>query len=272
MVNRYIHCLLMLLMQCQLSYSGVVTISIPKCGTYLLAELLVMLGFSGGPSLYTHSFLQLDSARVRQLGDNQLGYDHHAIANGHNIELLLRTKHKIIFIYRDPRDQILSLINYMHHMATGVWQVEHRTKDQLIFDFTSNYSLLGCTYNTHHPWNDPLLKHIRSVHDFYQLYLPWIDVPGVCTTTFEALIGAKGGGSREKQIDEIKKICNFLEVNKTNEEIGEIADHLFGSGGTFHKGQTRNWQHHFSSQHRAFFKKYAGQLLIRLGYETDLNW
>jgi hypothetical protein len=41
---------------------------------------------------------------------------------------------------------------------------------------------------------------------------------------------------------------------------------------TFRKGKTGGWQKHFSAEHKALFKNYAGDLLIDLGYEKDLDW
>ena len=42
--------------------------------------------------------------------------------------------------------------------------------------------------------------------------------------------------------------------------------------GTFRKGQPGNWRQHFSEANKALFKEQAGDLLLRLGYETDNDW
>ncbi len=38
------------------------------------------------------------------------------------------------------------------------------------------------------------------------------------------------------------------------------------------KAAVGDWTNHFNDEHRDAFKRIAGQALIRLGYETDLNW
>jgi hypothetical protein len=41
---------------------------------------------------------------------------------------------------------------------------------------------------------------------------------------------------------------------------------------TFRSGKIGDWRSHFSAEHIRLFKEVAGDLLIRLGYERDLNW
>jgi hypothetical protein len=42
--------------------------------------------------------------------------------------------------------------------------------------------------------------------------------------------------------------------------------------GTFRKGKPGNWQEHFTETNKALFKEHAGDLLVRLGYETGEDW
>jgi sulfotransferase 6B1 len=41
---------------------------------------------------------------------------------------------------------------------------------------------------------------------------------------------------------------------------------------TFRQGKSGGWRKHFTPEIRDLFKQTAGQLLIDLGYEKDLNW
>lgn len=42
---------------------------------------------------------------------------------------------------------------------------------------------------------------------------------------------------------------------------------------TFRKGGgARNWERRFTPEHKEQFKSVAGELLVELGYEQDLNW
>jgi len=40
----------------------------------------------------------------------------------------------------------------------------------------------------------------------------------------------------------------------------------------YRKGVAGDWKNHFSKEDRRVFKEEAGELLIRLGYEDDLDW
>jgi hypothetical protein len=42
--------------------------------------------------------------------------------------------------------------------------------------------------------------------------------------------------------------------------------------GTFRKGKPGGWQEHFTESNKSEFKSQAGDLLMRLGYETDNDW
>jgi hypothetical protein len=42
--------------------------------------------------------------------------------------------------------------------------------------------------------------------------------------------------------------------------------------GTFRKGRPGGWQEHFSPRNKQVFKEVAGDLLIQMGYEKNLDW
>ena len=41
---------------------------------------------------------------------------------------------------------------------------------------------------------------------------------------------------------------------------------------TFRSGKTGGWREYFSDEHKLLFKDVAGDLLVRLGYETNNDW
>ena len=51
--------------------------------------------------------------------------------------------------------------------------------------------------------------------------------------------------------------------------MNPMESHTFVKGG---KGKKGGWKNFFQEEHKQAFKKIAGDLLIELGYETDLNW
>ena len=104
--------------------------------------------------------------------------------------------------------------------------------------------------------------------------IPWLsqDPDFLYTTRFEDLVGSQGGGSDEKQLQEILNIARFLELDMDVEEIKERTKHIYGVGRTFRSGHIGEWKKYFKPQHIKAFKTVFGQELIDTGYENDFNW
>ena len=41
---------------------------------------------------------------------------------------------------------------------------------------------------------------------------------------------------------------------------------------TFHSGKIGGWREHFTPAHKQLFNQDAGDLLVKLGYESSLDW
>ena len=82
----------------------------------------------------------------------------------------------------------------------------------------------------------------------------------------------KGGGTRERQIETLKKMMSYLNIEVSQERLDYAADNLWGSSGTFRKGRIGSWKESFDENNKELFKAVMGQELIELGYEQDNNW
>jgi hypothetical protein len=55
--------------------------------------------------------------------------------------------------------------------------------------------------------------------------------------------------------------------------IQVLAEHIDpGRSPTFRSGRVGGWKEQFSPENKRLFKDVAGELLIRLGYESNLDW
>jgi hypothetical protein len=87
------------------------------------------------------------------------------------------------------------------------------------------------------------------------------------------MVGPHGGGSAETQREAIQKLASFLGIDLDEATLNEIAQRIFQrSSTTFRKGMIGDWRNHFTAEHKAAFKRQAGELLLELGYEDDLSW
>ncbi len=167
-----------------------------------------------------------------------------------------------IFVYRDPRDMIVSHVFYATEMHPGHSMHKYYTEELGSMEERINAAIQGVT----NPANP-----LTPVYDKYQQYLGWLDQPGVLAMRFEALIL-----DREKAL---KQILTYLKENGFEPVKGEAnAVQVLTKAiqpkrsGTFRKGQPGNWREHFTKENIENFKIYTGDLLVKLGYEKDGNW
>ncbi len=184
-----------------------------------------------------------------------------------NIGNYLNGRIKIIGTYRDPRDQIISCVRWAfkcNHLRTP-----DKTVQQVALEMLQNY---GAAYRSN--FGAPFANYAgaRTLDAMYAPVMQWEKYPQVLMVYFENLVGPRGGGSREVQLDEIRRIANHLEVELSQERLEEIADNLFGGTSTFMSGQIGTWRQYFGPEHVDLIKKSCGSTLVRLGYERDENW
>lgn len=195
------------------------------------------------------------------LASNETRYIH-SIYTKSGESLLNDSNIKAVFIYRDPRDQIVSFV-YYGHVVSDDWQIMRK------YSFDECMLKLIISGEFYSPWGK-----IGNILSFYKAFLPWAKCPNVYTTRFEDLIGIHGGGSKEKQLQELRNIAQHLEIPATDDELNKISENLFGRFSTFREGQIGTWKKHFKPSHKEAFKRIMGanQLLFDLGYEKDSNW
>lgn len=103
-----------------------------------------------------------------------------------------------------------------------------------------------------------------------------MDDPEFVVTRFENLVGEKGGGTIEKQRQDVQVIAEALNVELTAEKEEWILSDLFGVQNgpsikmTFREGRIGRWKDYFKEEHRVEFEKEWGDLQLALGY--DLDW
>ncbi len=233
------------------SAQNIFVATIPKSGTHLISKSLELLLKRNvirieNPQKVIDSTVPLQ--RNNELFRSHLPYHPKAEA------FFKKNNYKCLLMMRDPRDQLVSM---------SFWFVMRPNKHA---DKAARYA------------KDPsylkelMMNRIRHIADYYKKYLPWQKNSRFHTVKFENLVGYEGGGTRKKQINEIKRMGRHLGIALTDETIGHCVKNLFGGTYTFRKGQIGGWKKYFTEEHKRVFKQVAGQLLIDLGYEKDFNW
>jgi hypothetical protein len=172
---------------------------------------------------------------------------------------------KVIMMLRDPRDVVVSHAKYVARLERHI--LHSRYIDELKDD---NERLMASIRGLSIENDKPGLIDIGTRMRRYQ---PWMNRSETQVCHFEALIGAKGGGSREQQISEVDAILHFIDRPQEDKVVSELADRVWApNSATFRKGQIGDWRNHFSEEHKEAFKKVAGMELISFGYESNLDW
>jgi len=252
-----------------LSSQRVFLISIPKCGTHLLAELIKELTgknyVSVGTDDNSYSISGSDVTTIK----SKLKNLNNTFLLGHTtydpkLERLLKKMGIITFyIYRDPRDHMVSYAFYVQRPSAPLFVhdwVKKNSFDQILTSFLTGDFLL------YKYW------YAKRIDDFYNCFLPWRMCKHVCAVRFEDLVGPMGGGTAQAQRSSIQKIAHHLGIDLSEDGITDITEKIFGKGLTFRRGKIGSWKSHFSENHKKLFKRVAGNLLVELGYEKNADW
>ena len=247
-------------------------ISFPKSGTHLLDQIL--LGFSkvAPYSKRLHSFYAeyegesglkraperalawLDSLRPGDVASAHLFARPEAVARVCSPEFVP------YFIFRDPRDVVVSHVFYVTGMEDR--HVHHEYYLSLPdFDSRLNVSILG------RPEAD---VEFPDIAERFAPYLDWLNHPQVLTIHFEDLIH-----NRTATLSCVMEHLLTRVPLPTPRQL--ILDALESSinpsrSPTFRSGKTGEWKKYFTAKHKELFKQVAGDLLIRLGYEKNHDW
>lgn len=246
--------------------------AMPKSGSHLIIQVLQGLTKIG-------PFVNPGFPPVNRSEDNQKLPDDQILINLHKMKhgdiaygyikalppftkLLTEKGRATIFVYRDPRDMIISHVFYATEMHPGHGMHQYYNDDLTTMEQRINAAIKG----VQEPGSE-----LSPIYEKYQSYLGWLDIPDVLSLRFEDII--------LDQHATMDKILNYLIIRgfELSVERKNAIDILQLSiapkrSGTFRKGKPGNWQDHFTEKNRLFFKEQTGNLLIHLGYEKDSNW
>lgn len=255
-------------------------ISFPKSGTHLLDQILHGFSKVAPFSKRLHSFYAeyegesghkrtpqqalawLDSLRPCDVASA------HLFARPDVIARVTSPAFIPYFIFRDPRDVVVSHVFYVAEMETR--HVHHDYYASLP-DFNSRLkvSILGRSNSDASPERSRRVE-FPDIAARFAPYLGWLDQPSMMKIHFEDLINDR--------IATLNRILDrFLARVPLQAPRRLILEALESSinpskSPTFRSGKTGEWKKYFTDEHKKIFKDAAGDLLVRLGYEKDNDW
>ncbi|MFI0435577.1 MAG: sulfotransferase domain-containing protein [Parachlamydiaceae bacterium] len=190
--------------------------------------------------------------KIWEINAQQGSFLHFHTPYSQELENDLKEKKMVVFfVKRDPRDQIVSLLNHYKKYGFLDKKLEQIPSDDQRLLFM-------------------IQKRLKRSLLFFN---GWLSSPICCVLDFAKLMGSHGGVAENADaIDEMKKMATILELHLSDDQLKEIYLHHFGKSGGFFKGKVGAWQDYFLEEHKVEVKKEIGLLLIELGFEKDLNW
>jgi hypothetical protein len=155
------------------------------------------------------------------------------------------------FVKRDPRDQVVSLLNHYKYI---------KLEDKSLAAISSDEERL-------------LFMIQKDLRRQTLLFMGWLKSPVCCVLDFSKLMGAHGGvATNLDALEEMRKIASALELDCSDECLAQVYQKDFGRGWSFFRGKVGAWKAYFNEKHKTAAKQAIGDLLIELGYEEDCNW
>ncbi|HGY54742.1 MAG TPA: hypothetical protein ENK44_03480 [Caldithrix abyssi] len=245
--------------------------SIPKSGTHLLINILKSLpsvrdwgNFLASTPSFTFRELSLETVRkkIEYFVPNELIGAH--LFYNQETDAALRQKQVIhYFVYRDPRDIVVSEAHYLAEMNR--WHFLHSYFKSLP-DMESRIELsikgLG---------DLPGERKYPNIAKRLSYFIPWINNGHVFAIKYEELIS-------DKKTEAINGILTHYAskqsvLDSKENLIEQILKNINPKNShTFRTGKAGNWKTVFTERQKDLFKEIAGDLLIELGYEKDYNW
>jgi len=235
-----------------------------KTGTHLLTKQLTMLTGMEVRNSWQHSASKETIHKLLdQCEENHQYFQMHALDHFHIMQCLKSRNHRVIYLIRDPRDQLISMLNFIRDKkwAYGPLRMD-MPFGKLTYDQQIEEMITGSRYGLSVP------------HSVFTRRKGWSSWNWALTVRFEDLVGPKGGGSKKSQMDALRAIVDHLKLPKTDHELSLVADNSFGKPGekTFSKGKIGQWKTTFKEHHKSLFKTVFGDELIEMGYEKNHHW
>ena len=241
----------------------------PKSGSHLLLQIL-----NGFTQIMPYKYVDVDPIRtiekkgrrkteaeildeLQQIPQGVIGWGYVEPAPG-NVAFLCWPDRVNYFIYRDPRDMLVSQVFFATDMNEEHGMHEYY-KSLPDFGERLKVAITGID-------SDGL--YMVSVK---QSVFEWQEQPNVMCIRFEDLINNRDA-TLDAMLDEIESIGYKIPTPREKALSVLIEAIQPKKSHTFRSGKVGGWREHFTDEHKKLFRDVAGDLLVRLGYETDNDW
>lgn len=241
---------------------GIVVTSVPKCGTHLMRSLLLAVpGLTPGPNLMDGIAPEtrpeerppMHAALLSTAASTDV-----SIAHLHGTrrcrDTLNALPHLRVFLLRDPRDFIVSYIDYVldraeshFHHALLAEQHDDAARIRLMID--------GWSGSEGTPW-------LPDVRTYYGLFWMWLTDPDTIVARYEELT------TPTSCTRVLRRLLHPLGLPSESDDLEQIMEQGLRPerSPTYRFGRPGRWRDRFSPELCAYYDEQTGDLNSRLGY------
>ena len=244
----------------------------PKSGSHLLLQIL-----NGFTQIMPYKYVEADPVRTIEkegrrrtneeiLSDLQhiprgvIGWGY-AEASPENVAFLCQPHRVNYFIYRDPRDMLVSQVFFATdmHEEHGMHEFYKSLPD---FGERLKVAITGIDHDG---------LYMVSVNQRFAGVFEWLQQEHVMCIRFEDLIEDRNA-TLDAMLDEVESMGYKIPTPRER-ALAVLAEAIEPKKShTFRSGKTGAWREHFTEEHKTLFKDVADDLLVRLGYEKNNDW
>ncbi len=244
----------------------------PKSGSHLLLQIL-----NGFTQIMPYRYVEAEPVRtitkdgrrkspaeilveLQRTPQGVIGWGY-VEATPENASFLTASGRVNYFIYRDPRDMLVSHVFFATDM-----QEEHG-----MHDYYNSLPDISARLKVAITGIDRDGLRMVSVKQRYEGVFQWLEQKNVLNIRFEELVNNRDA-MLNAMLDEVEKTGYQIPTPREQalsilvESIQPKKSH------TFRAGKTGGWREFFTEEHKQLFKEVAGDLLVRLEYEKNNDW
>jgi len=187
-------------------------------------------------------------------------YQSHYNPSQEVFDLIELDKIKTIFHYRDPRDVVVSKFNWQNPKNKNTTNVTREFLKKVHSRFKDDQEFLQFIIR-----GEQHIPHEINFVDQFRLSRGLLFHPNVFKTNFETLVGSRGGGDNSAQIEMVRNLLKYLELEYDPEKIAKKT--FSEKAETFYKGQIGTYKKVFSKETEEMFNRLHGDILTQYGYK-----
>jgi sulfotransferase 6B1 len=244
----------------------------PKSGSHLLLQIL-----NGFTHIMPYKYVEAEPVRtitkegrrktseeildeLKSVLQGVIGWGY-VEATPENVSFLTEAGRVNYFIYRDPRDLLISHVFFATDM-----QEEHG-----MHAYYQSLPGIGERLKVAITGIDRAEMKMVNVKQRYEGVFRWLEQKNVLSIRFEDLIDNRET-TLNAMLDEVEKTGYRIPTPREQALSVLVKAIQPKKSHTFRSGKTGSWREFFTEEHKRLFKDVAGDLLLRLGYEKNNNW